>query len=191
MLTATALAGLLVAVPALASARAKHATKRAPTGRSRVIAMPDQRPFWVAGGFYVPVYFGSHYNYETFAQFGIEIFQFGYHFNKTAGGPAIVAMFDASFGYDFSAIRFLAGFEWDIPIPRIPLWIGPYMAPGVMWGSNNVGPYFDLRFGVQVKFVLLQRLLLYGQPLTFEVNVKNADRYGGTWQSIWGAGVIF
>lgn len=132
---------------------------------------------------------------------------FGYHFNKTAGGPAIAG--DIQFGVtnDFTTFELGPRFYWDIPV-LLRGSTSLFVAPTGMLGFAHVTKYclhgsalcvpardgFTMQIGVEGRLVLAHRALIWFRPLSIDMMPTWADgdsNFGVRYDLMFGGGVIF
>jgi hypothetical protein len=132
---------------------------------------------------------------------------FGYHFNGTFAGPAIVGEMQLAFGN--SVTNFVIGpkFAWDIqPKADLGLLLSPtamigysYSSVSVCFGGGFFGnevcesagtSAFDIQFGFEGKLVLGDRGLVFFRPLTIDIQA-NGDGVGVRYDLMFGGGAIF
>lgn len=156
------------------------------------------RPFVVSFGLGPAIQLSKHASQLKLAA------GFGYHFNKTASGPALGFDLQVSVQSDFATIELGPKFFWDIPIVRS---IGLYLAPSGMLGFAHVTERCHARssicdksrsgltvqLGVEGKLLLADRVIVTLRPFTIDLLPTSADEWtiGVRYDLILGAGVIF
>ena len=151
------------------------------------------RRMW-AGGAFGPAFgvsYGGYTGGYTCHQFKLKG-TFGFHFKRTAEGPAIGVDLAPSFGCGSTTLEFMPKFVWDIPIiDGLGFYLSPQAGIGIAaaFANGQSDAAFAMNFNFLGKLILGDRGYVFVQPfgLGFYIQEITIVR----WDFLFGGGVTF
>ncbi|MDP3273729.1 MAG: hypothetical protein Q8Q09_00945 [Deltaproteobacteria bacterium] len=123
--------------------------------------------------------------------------EFQLHFGSRYEGPMVGLGLAIQPGFGGVGLSFAPRFQWDIQIvPGTAFFLSPYggMDVGVVLYGNGAGFLMDPNFGLDLKFVVVNRLLLGFRPIGIGVPIliaNNGTFVGVTYDIAFSIGATF
>ncbi len=151
------------------------------------------RRMWAGGAF------GPSFWMETGGGTQIKLTQtFGFHFKRSAEGPALAFDLSESFGSGVTVLQITPRFVWDIPIiDGLGFYLSPDAGIGFAHAFYSRGYYyasggasaFEIKFSFKGKLILGDRGYVYMQPIGVDILIGNSTT--ARWDFMFGGGVTF
>ena len=152
------------------------------------------RRMWAGGSFGPGISMGA----GAITQFKLTE-TFGFHFRRSADGPALAFDLSESFGHGVTLLQITPRFVWDIPIvDGLGFYISPYGGLGFshLFGTAKYGGVssgysaFEICFGVKGKLILGDRGYVFMQPIGIDILIRG-EGATARWDFLFGGGVTF